>query len=61
MLSKILGTINIEVPIEEKIEDLKVKDWNNEKVYEIFKDLNFKRYIERFSLEGEINKKQEKI
>ena len=60
MLSKILGTINIEVPIEEKIEDLKVKDWNNEKVYEIFKDLNFKRYIERFSLEGEINKKQEK-
>ena len=49
-LSKTLGTINLEVPIEEKIEDLKVKEWNKEKVYEDFKKLRFNRYIERFKL-----------
>lgn len=49
-LSKTLGTINLQVPIEEKIEDLKVKEWNNEKVYEDFKSLRFNRYIERFNL-----------
>ena len=31
-LSKFLGTINVEVPINEKIEELKVKEWNNEEV-----------------------------
>ncbi len=54
MMSKFLGTINLEVPIEENIENLKVLPWNNEKVYEIFKKLKFNRYIERFNLEGTI-------
>lgn len=58
-LSKTLGTINVEVPIEQSIDSLKSEEWDNEKVYEIFKELNFKRYIERFNLEGS-SKKQEK-
>ena len=49
-LSKTLGTINLQVPIEEKIQDLKVKEWDKEKVYEDFKSLRFNRYIERFNL-----------
>ena len=66
-LSKTLGTINLQVPIEEKIEDLKVKEWNNEKVYEDFKSLRFNRYIERFNLKEKGTKlnatesKEEKI
>ncbi len=52
-LSRTLGTINLQVPIEEKIEDLKRKEWNNEAVYAKFKELNFNRFIERFHLHGE--------
>ena len=52
-LSKALGTINREVPIENKIEDLKVKEWNKEKVAEKFKELNFNRFMERFNLKDE--------
>lgn len=66
-LSKTLGTINLEVPIEDKLEDFKVEEWDREKVLEIFKDLNFNRYIERFNLksnsksttEHEIEEKEE--
>ena len=61
ILSKTLGTINIEVPIEEKIEDLKVKDWDKAKVYEDFKKLKFNRYIERFGLNKEINIENEQV
>jgi len=63
MLSKELGTINREVPIEEKVDDLKVKEWDKEKVLEQFKKLRFNRYIERFNLrentESKVNDKQE--
>lgn len=51
ILSKTLGTINIEVPIEDTLEDFKIEEWDKQKVLEIFKELNFKRFIERFSLE----------
>ena len=61
ILSKTLGTINIEVPIEEKIEDLKIKDWDKAKVYEDFKKLKFNRYIERFELNKEINIDSEQV
>ena len=55
-LSKTLGTINLEVPITDTLEDFKVEEWDKEKVYDLFKKLNFKRYIERFSLQlGESN------
>ena len=57
-LSRFLGTINVEVPIDEKIEDLKVKEWNNEVVLDIFKELNFNRFIDRFNL-GNFQEKKE--
>ena len=59
-LSKTLGTINIEVPIEDTLENFKVEEWDKPKVLKIFKELNFNRYIDRFSLRGEENKKEEK-
>ena len=49
-LSRTLGTINLEVPIEDNLENLKVEEWDNPKVLELFKELNFNRYIERFNL-----------
>ena len=49
-MSKTLGTINLEVPIADTLENFKVEEWDKERVLEIFKELNFKRYIERFSL-----------
>lgn len=54
MLSKTLGTINLETPIEKSIDDLKMKKWNKSEVYKIFKELKFNRYIDRFNLKEEI-------
>ncbi len=54
MLSKTLGTINLETPIEKSIEDLKMKEWNKSEVYKLFKELKFNRYIDRFNLKDEI-------
>ena len=52
-LSKDLGKINTEVPIEEKIEDLKLQQWNKPDVYSLFKYLRFNRFIERFNMQDE--------
>ena len=49
-LSKELGTIDIETPINYDINDLKVKEWDKEKVFNEFTKLKFKKYIERFNL-----------
>ena len=57
ILSKTLGTINLEVPIEDDLSNFKVEDWDREKVLEIFKELNFNRYIDRFNLKGENGEK----
>lgn len=54
-LSKELGTININVPIEETIESLAKKEWNREAILEKFKELKFNRYIERFDLNNNLN------
>ena len=51
ILSRTLGTINLEVPIEDTLEDLKVEEWNKEEVTKIFKELRCNRYIERFNLQ----------
>lgn len=56
-LSKTLGTINVEVPLDEKIDDLKIREWDNEKVFEKFKELNFHRFIDRFNLQTEQKEK----
>ena len=58
-LSKTLGTINLEVPIEDTLENFEVEEWDKSKVLEIFKDLNFNRYIDRFSLRSEETRKNE--
>lgn len=58
-LSKTLGTINLEVPIEDTLEQFKVEEWDKEKVLQLFKELNFNRYIERFHLTGEKNNQEE--
>mgnify|MGYP001851858350 FL=1 len=50
ILSKELGTIDVNSPIEENLEEFKLEDWNNEEVLKLFKELNFNRYIERFHL-----------
>ncbi len=52
-LSRELGRINIDSPIEEKLEEMKVEEWDKQKVLELFKKYRFNRYIERFSLQGE--------
>ena len=54
-LSKQLGTINTNVPIEESIESLQKKEWNREAILKKFKDLKFNRYIERFNLNNNLN------
>ena len=59
ILSRTLGTIDTNVPLDMAIEDIKIKEWDNEKVLEIFTELKFNRYIERFELGN--NKKQEKL
>ena len=58
-LSKTLGTINLEVPIEDTLEQFKVEEWDKETVLKLFKELNFNRYIERFHLTGEKNNEEE--
>ena len=52
-LSKELGTININAPIEENLEEFKVEEWDKTEVLKLFKELNFNRYIERFNLASE--------
>ena len=64
-MSKTLGTINLEVPIKDTLEEFKVEEWDKPKVLELFKELNFNRYIDRFSLRGSVqneekDKKEEK-
>ena len=63
LMSKTLGTINLNVPITDNLEDFKVEEWDKQKVLELFKELNFNRYIDRFSLRDSENtniKKEEK-
>ncbi len=51
-LSKKLGKIDVNVPLDDNLETLKVEEWDKVKVLDIFQNLNFKRYIERFDLEN---------
>lgn len=59
LLSRTLGEINTKVPLEDTLEELKIEEWNRERVLEIFKELNFKRYIERFNLQEDIKNSSE--
>ena len=58
-LSRELGRINIDSPIEEKLDEMKVEEWDKGKVLELFKKYRFNRYIERFLLRGEENQEEQ--
>lgn len=49
-LSRTLGTINIDAPIEKNLEKIKIEEWDKEAVLEKFKKLKFNRFIDRFNL-----------
>lgn len=50
-LSRTLGTIDVDSPIEKILPDLEKKEWNNAEVLRLFKELRFNRYITRFDLD----------
>lgn len=52
-LSRKLGKINTNAPIDENIEDLKVREWNKTDVYNLFSYLRFNRFIDRFNMHEE--------
>ena len=58
MLSRTLGEIDTNVPLEDTLEDIKVEEWDKTKVLEIFDELRFNRYIERFKLKGKATENQ---
>ena len=55
ILSKTLGTINLDVPIEDTLEQFKVEEWDKEKVLKIFKELNFNRYRFNNNINNNVN------
>lgn len=61
ILSRTLGTILLDAPLDVEIRNLAVKDWDKEAVTNKFKELRFNRFIERFDLNGlgtaKVNKK----
>ena len=59
MLSRTLGTIDTNAPIEKNIEEMKIKDWNQEEIVKIFTKLKFNRFLDRFNLKKE--KKREEL
>ena len=52
ILSRELGRIDVEAPISRDLLEYKIQEWDKKKVLEIFKELRFNRYIERFNLEN---------
>ena len=53
-LSRTLGTIDINAPIEKDLNIFQVEEWNKPEVLEIFKKLKFNRFIDRFALQENI-------
>ena len=49
-LSRKLGEIDTNVPLEDTLEDIKLEEWDKPKVLELFEELRFNRYIEKFQL-----------
>jgi len=58
-LSRILGKIDTQVPIEDTLEQIKLEEWDKPKVLEIFEELRFNRYIDRFGLRGISNNNEQ--
>ena len=53
-LSRTLGTIDINAPIEKDLGAFQVEEWNKPEVLEIFKKLKFNRFIDRFALQENV-------
>lgn len=53
-LSKELGTIYLDVPVDYTDEDLRVKEYNTEELYTILRELELKTFIERFNLKSHV-------
>lgn len=52
-ISRTLGEIDVNVPLDDTLDTLKTEEWDKEKVLELFRVCNFKKYIERFNLDGQ--------
>lgn len=65
IISRTLGTILRDAPLEISINDLSIKEWDKEAVTNKFKELKFNRFIERFDLNGmgtpKVEKKVDKL
>lgn len=57
-LSRTLGTIDLEAPIEKSLEEFRIETWDKVAVLELFKELRFKRFIEKFQLENSQTEKK---
>lgn len=51
-LSRTLGTIDVQTPIEKKLEEMELREWQEEKVAQWFTKLKFNRFLERFNLKN---------
>lgn len=54
LLSRTLGTIDTNAPIEKDLESFRIKPWDFPLVLDLFRKLKFNRYIERFDLENKV-------
>ena len=54
-ISKEIGTIDTNAEIGYSLEDVEVKEWNNEEVSKLFKYYKFNRFMVRFNLEENMN------
>lgn len=61
LLSRELGTINVDSPIDRELEHFKMQEWDKAKVLELFKKLRFNKYIERFGLDGAISSESKDV
>ena len=53
ILSRELGRIDVNAPIDKELGDFKLQEWNKPEVLKIFRELRFNKYIERFNLENQ--------
>jgi DNA polymerase-1 len=61
LLSKKLVTLNNSVPIETTIDDLRLKSPNKKMLAEIFRELEFKSLIDKFSEHAELSEKDYRL
>ena len=55
-LSRELGRINTEADLNCTIDDIRIREWNNDEVIKLFQRYNFRRFMDRFNLESKEEK-----